>query len=100
MVFKIIWSPLAIRTFENNLRYLEKEWSENEVNNFKNALNKKLKVLSKFPFTGYSSIQNSHLRKTLIGKRIILLYRFKPSQNEIELVRFFNSWQNPRRLKK
>lgn len=28
MVFKIIWSPLAIRTFENNLKYLEKEWSE------------------------------------------------------------------------
>jgi plasmid stabilization system protein ParE len=100
MVFKITWSPLAIRTFEDNLKYLEKEWSENEVDNFKNAINSKLNVLSKFPFTGYPSIQNRYLRKTLIGKRIILLYRFKPSQNEIELVRFFNSWQNPRRLKK
>lgn len=64
------------------------------MNNFIIATEEKLKLLKKFPQIGYSSNQNKYLRKTLIGKRIILIYRFRPRENEIELVNFFNSWQN------
>ncbi len=94
MVLKIIWSSLAIRTYTDNIKYLEKEWTEKEVYNFIIATEKKLEILKVFPKTGFPSKQNRYLRKTLIGKRIILIYRYKPRKNKIELVRFFNSWQN------
>jgi hypothetical protein len=55
MVSEIIGSSLAIRTYGDNINYLEKEWSSKEVNNFKVT---------------------------------------------IELLRFFNSWQNPEKLKR
>ena len=100
MVSEIIWSPLAIRTYGDNIEYLEKSWTAKEVENFIDSTAKKLGVLKQFPGTGYSSNQKRFLRKTLIGKRIILIYRCKPRKNAIELVRFFNTWQNPEKLKK
>jgi hypothetical protein len=32
MVLKIVWSSLAIRTYADNIKYLEEEWTEKEVN--------------------------------------------------------------------
>ena len=99
MVSEIIWSPLAIRTYGENIDYLEKSWTAKELESFIDLTAKKLKVLKQFPGTGYSSNQNRSLRKTLIGKRIMLIYRYKPRKSTIELVRFFNTWQNPEALK-
>ena len=100
MVSEIIWSPLAIRTYGDNIEYLEKSWTAKEVESFIDLTAKKLQVLKQFPGTGYSSNQNRSLRKTLIGKRMMLIYRYNPHKNTIELVRFFNTWQNPEKLKK
>ncbi len=100
MVSEIIWSSLAIRTYGDNIDYLEKEWSSKEVNNFIKATERKLAILKEFPETGFSAKQDHYLRRTLIGKRIILIYRYKPRKGNIELLRFFNSWRNPEKLKR
>jgi plasmid stabilization system protein ParE len=100
MVSEIIWSPLAIRTYGENIDYLEKSWTVKEVEKFIDSTAEKLKVLKRFPNTGYPSNQNRYLRKTLIGKRIILIYRYKPRKKSIELIRFFNTWQSPEALQK
>lgn len=34
MVFKIVWTPIGLETYLQVVDYLEKEWSEKEVNNF------------------------------------------------------------------
>ena len=99
MVYKIIWSSLAIQTYAGNISYLEKEWSKKEVNNFIRATERKLALLKIFPALGYSSKKKPNLKNTLIGKRIILIYRINPKKNSIELIRFFNSWQDPSKIK-
>ncbi|MEO6453086.1 MAG: type II toxin-antitoxin system RelE/ParE family toxin [Ginsengibacter sp.] len=96
MVLKIIWSPLALQSYLNNIAYLERAWTKKEVTNFIKSTEEKLELLKKFPGMGYSSQKNRFLKKTLIGKRIILIYRYKPAKNKIELMRFFNTWQDPR----
>jgi plasmid stabilization system protein ParE len=55
MVSEIIWSPLAIRTYGENINYLEKSWTAKELESFIDLTAKKLKVLKQFPGTGYSS---------------------------------------------
>ncbi len=65
MVFQIIWSPLALRSYINNIKYLEEVWRKKEVNNFITAAEKKLNLLKKFPQIGFPSKQNKYLRKTL-----------------------------------
>ncbi len=99
MVYKIIWSPLALETYRNNIEYLEKEWSEKEVRNFIDATLRKLTVLSLQPRSGILTNKRANLRHTIIHKRIILIYRCKVLKREIELVRFFNTYQHPKSSK-
>ncbi len=100
MVFKIIWSPLALKTYISNIEYLEAEWTNREVKNFLDAVQRKLSILSFQPKTGRLTSKRLHLRQTVIHKRMILIYRFKPQKKEVELVRFFGTYQNPLRLRK
>jgi plasmid stabilization system protein ParE len=98
MVSEIIWSPLAIRSYGENIEYLKTSWSEKEVEGFIDLTAKKLKVLTQFPGTGYSSPQSPSFRKTLIGTRIMLIYRYRRRTNTVELIRFFNTCQNPKKI--
>lgn len=83
MVSKIVWSSLAVRSYIDNITYLESSWTKKEVSDFISATEKKLKVLIQFPGIGYASRQNKYLRKTLIGKRIILIYRYRPGKTQL-----------------
>ena len=100
MVFKIIWSSLALKTYFSNIEYLEKIWTTTEIKKFIDGVQRKLSILSFQPKTGRLTLKRLNLRQTVIHKRVILIYRFKPSKKEIELVRFFHTRQNPKRLKR
>ena len=95
MVHKIIWTTLAIKTYVNNIEYLEKEWTEKEVKNFISAVQRKLFSLSLQPRIGVITNRRRNIRKSIVNKRIVIIYRHKPQKNEIELVRFFNTYQRP-----
>jgi plasmid stabilization system protein ParE len=97
MVQKIVWSGLALKSYLNNIAYLEKDWTSKEVNNFTEAAERKLRLLKVQPNIGNLSNKKLNIRKTLIGKRILLFYRYRISKNEIELIMFFNTWQYPKK---
>ena len=100
MVYNVIWSSLALRTYISNIEYLEKEWTTKEVRNFIAAVHRKTTLLSFQPKIGRLTNKRIHLRRTIIHKRVVLIYRFRPIKKEIELVRFFNTYQHPGRLRK
>ena len=95
MVHKIVWSALAVKTYVSNIEYLENEWSEKEVVNFIMAVKRKLLSISLQPRLGATTNKRNNIRKTIINKRILLVYRHKPQKKEIELIRFFNTYQHP-----
>lgn len=99
MVYEIIWSELALKTFLGNIDYINTDWTETEVNKFTNATSGILQLLSLQPRIGRLTSKRVFLRKVLVSKRIILIYRFNPSGNVIELVQFLNTWQNPNKRK-
>jgi plasmid stabilization system protein ParE len=92
--------PEAINSYIKNIRYLQNNWTEKEIAKFELACDKKLKNISMHPHLG-TSRANKHpnIRYTLIHKRVALIYRFKPKLNEIELLQFWNTSQNPKKLK-
>ena len=100
MVFKIIWSALSLKTYISNIEYLEKEWTSKEVKNFISTVQRKIAILSLQPKSGRLTSQRMNVRQVVIHKRIILIYRFMPQKKELELVRFFNTRQHPKRLRK
>lgn len=101
MAYQVIWLPKAIKTFEANIDYLEKNWSEKEIIKFVLLVDKKLNNISNHPHLGSSrNKKNPNIRFTLIGKRVALIYQLKPNKKEIVLLLFWNTSQNPNQLKK
>ncbi len=99
MVYEIVWSELALQSFLSNISYLKTDWTETEIVNFTNSTTEIIQLLSLQPGIGRLTNKKAYLRKVLVSKRIILIYRFKPSINVVELVQFFNTWQHPKKRK-
>src|SRR5579871_2916844 len=100
MVCKVNWTPKALDTYVSNIEYLEKRWTELEVKNFISAVEKKIQVLSGQPQIGSPrNKKQQNIRHTVIHKRVILIYRYKPLKKEVELLRFWNTYLDPKKLK-
>jgi plasmid stabilization system protein ParE len=100
MVYKVSWTPKALETYISNIEYLETKWTDREVKKFISDTERKIKTLAGQPGIG-SSRNKKHrdIRHTVIHKRVSLIYRHKPRKKEIELLRFWNTYQNPKKLK-
>lgn len=80
----VSWTPRAWKTYEANIEYLLKEWTEKEVSRFVKLIDDKFFYLAKHPQIG--SPRNKkypNIRNCVVHKRIALIYRHKPSKNEI-----------------
>ncbi|HYK46414.1 MAG TPA: type II toxin-antitoxin system RelE/ParE family toxin [Parafilimonas sp.] len=92
--------PNAIHSYIKNVDYLKQNWTGKEVDKFIDLVEKKIHNLSNHPRLGVSRNKKyPNIRLTLIHKRVALIYRHKPAMNEIELLVFWNTSQNPRKLK-
>jgi hypothetical protein len=87
----VIWSPQAKKDYWQNIDYLEAEWTFQEVVNFidkaDNVINLILKNNIEFISTNYKNVN-----KVVITKQITLYYRI--NSNTIELLRFWNTYQD------
>lgn len=96
---KINWTDKAWKTYENNIEYLFNNFTEIEVSNFVNTVDRKLALLAKQPQIGqYKSKKQQNIRQTILHKRVVLIYLHKPSKNEIDLLVFWNTAQHPKKL--
>ena len=91
----IIWSDLAIEDVSENIYYLEKEWTEKEVIRFNIKIDEVLEKLSNenviFKPTDFKNVF-----QIVILKQITLFYEIKG--NDIILLRFWNTYQNPKKF--
>jgi len=87
----IIWSPQAKVDYWKNIEYLESEWSEKEVFSFIDNVDYHLNLLQAgnvyFLSTYYKDVY-----KVVVVKQISLFYRIQ--NNKIELLRFWNNYQD------
>lgn len=96
MVCKITWLPRALSTYIANIEYLQANWTEQEIENFKKFVDQKLKNLAHHPRLGRSMNSSApNIRLTLIHQRVALIYKYKVSTDEIELLVFWNTSRNP-----
>ncbi len=100
MVYKIAWTPEALQTYLQIINYLEQKWTEREIKNFAQSVEDKIELLKSFSGIGSLFDKKRKLRKTLVHKHVQLYYRIRPVKKQIELVSFWNTYQNPDKLKK
>jgi plasmid stabilization system protein ParE len=98
MGYKIIYSNLATKTIDDNLNYLINNWSIKSSAKFLDKVDKTIVLLLENPeFYPFWNTSNN-IRKAIIVKQITLFYKVK--ENTIEILLFWNNYQNPEKLLK
>lgn len=99
MAFKINWSDEAIKTFNDNIKYLEENWSENDITHFINKTVDTLYLIKESPLIFKQSIKSKSIRKAIVVKQVSLFYKINNPKNTIELITFWNNYKNQKKLK-
>ena len=93
---KIIWSPQAKKDYWQNIDYLEAEWNYQDVVNFMEKVERIINLLSMknvaFIPTNYRGVN-----KVVITKQITLYYKI--DSEKLELLRFWNTYQDLQNFK-
>jgi hypothetical protein len=93
MVIQIIWSDSAKSDYWQNIEYLEREWTLNDVYNFMDKVEDLLVLLTKENFV-FKPTHYKLVYQVPVTKHISLFYKVT-IHNDIELLRFWNTYQNP-----
>ena len=96
MVKEIIWSPLAIQTYDNIIEYIFNKFGEVAVKRFVGRVDDKIKLIASRPTMFRVTGKRSNTYITSIHKKTTLTYRYYPSKNQVELVVFWGM-QDPTR---
>jgi plasmid stabilization system protein ParE len=96
--FSLRWTPEATKTLQQNADYLFKEWGDQVANDFLDRVEDLLDLIKQNPhiYPLHSSSKTVH--KCIVNKRIILFFEIK-SDNFINLLTFWNTYQDPEKLK-
>jgi len=93
----VIWNYLAIRDYHENIDYLLRKWSEKEAIAFINEVESVIYSLEQgnveFKESGYQDI-----KQCVVRKQITLYYKHIDA-DKIELLRFWNNFQDNKNLK-
>jgi hypothetical protein len=94
---QVIWTTNAKNDYWENIEYLENEWTLQDVLNFIEKTDALIGLLTKqnlvFKPTNYKDV--FHVPVT---KQITIYYKVIDT-SKIELLRFWNTYQNPKKLK-
>ncbi|RAV99280.1 type II toxin-antitoxin system RelE/ParE family toxin [Pseudochryseolinea flava] len=98
MIVRINWTAESERTFNQNIEFLAKEWDILVLNNFLDRVEEALEWIRANPklYPLHSPKENVH--RCVIHERIILYYRIVDDET-IDLLTFWNTTQNPDKLK-
>jgi hypothetical protein len=97
MVYKIVHSSLAEKTFLQNIKYLEEDWTIKELKNFIIKTSEIVDLLKMDPHIFPKWEFDPSIRKVILLKQITLFYTINVDIVEIHL--FWNNYKNPEDLK-
>jgi plasmid stabilization system protein ParE len=96
MAKTVIITPHARNDLENISSYLIEKWSSRILENFLALYEAKIALIAEYP-TRYPIIHlPTQLRKAVLTKRCIILYREKP--DHIEIISIFDTRQSPDKI--
>ena len=92
-----IWTDLAKYDYWNNIDYLLEKWTEKEALVFIKKVDRNLDIIKHNPKT-FAKTGYKNTRCVVISSQISLYYKIADKQT-VELLRFWNTYQNPKSLR-
>ena len=96
MAYRIIHSPLAEKSFLQNIFYLEEDWTTKEIKQFIKKTSDVVDILKSDPYIFQKLEYNMNLRKVILIKQITLFYEIKG--NNVYILLFWNNYQDPNKI--
>lgn len=94
---KVHWNRLARSDYYQNIDYLLREWSEKDAQEFIDEVDD-IEFILKQGNLDFQDTNIKEIKRCIICKQISLFYRVIDESN-IELLRFWNNYQDNKRLK-
>ena len=88
MEYKIVWVPLAVETYMEEIDFIYLKCNQKEVDDFVMLVDENLKRLSINPLIGQI---HKNVYKIVISKQTSLFYRIIEKDKKVELVYFWNN---------
>ena len=95
MAYEIQFSKRAVREYKGIINYLLEFRTEKVANNFTNKFNKKLEVISKFPFSYQVILKEKQIRKCVLIKHTSLYYKISHKHKRVLIIFLFDNRQSP-----
>jgi len=90
--FKVFWTDEAIKNLQSIMDYLDCQWTQREIDNFKKKLAKQIELIETNPRLFPVSEYNPRLRKAVLSKQTTIFYEI--ADRMISLVYLFNNRQD------
>ncbi|MFZ4524821.1 MAG: type II toxin-antitoxin system RelE/ParE family toxin [Chlorobium sp.] len=90
--FKVFWTDEAIKNLQSIMDYLDSQWTQREIDNFKKKLAKQIELIETNPKLFPVSEYNPRLRKAVLSKQTTIFYEI--ADRMIYLVYLFNNRQD------
>ena len=94
---RVIWTEEAEVSFNQNISYLEEEWNESVIENFLDKTDEVIMTISKHPLAYPLVDSKEGIHKCLVVRQVSLYYVVL--EDRIDLITFWNNYQDPKRLK-
>lgn len=91
---KIIWTLEAERSFDDIMDYLEKEFSQKQMDTFYFDCQNVVELIKSNPYL-YMSAEKTDIHKAVIHKYTTLYFEIDEHSDSIILLSFFDTRQNP-----
>ena len=88
MEYKIVWVPLAVETYMEEIDFIYLKWNQKEVDDFVMLVDENLKRLSINHLIGQI---HKNVYKIVISKQTSLFYKIIEKDKKVELVYFWNN---------
>lgn len=95
--YKIIWSGEAFYYLDQIVLYLQRKWSQKEVDAFLNTLGHSLQLISQNPLLFPTTTQRSDIRKCVLSKHTSIYYTIH--RDQVFIVTLFDNRQDPKKLR-
>jgi plasmid stabilization system protein ParE len=93
---QIIWSDEAVADFHQNINYLLENWPTSVATEFIEDVEAVVELIKSHPDL-YPLSDYKEIRRAVIRKQVTLF--FKIEKDAIHLIRFWNNYQSPQKLK-
>lgn len=97
MVYKVVWSIEAEKSYTDILIWINQKWTKKELTNFINRTKAVISMLEKNPGI-YQKSNKGEIHRAFISRQTSLYY--KVTENEVYLLAFSDNRESPKKTEK